>query len=154
MDTKWINKGEDLMYIGASEHTLDEKNRFFLPARFRKSFKHKKFIMTAGFDTCILLYPLDNWRRLLHRLEALPSIGKKDFRWFKRFLLSQAVEISLDAQNRVLIPKSLLRYAKIKNTVVVIGVQDKIEIWAKEIWHSNWERIRKKSYTLAEDLSI
>jgi len=142
------------MYIGASEHSLDEKNRFFLPARFRRYFKHKKFIMTAGFDACILLYPIDNWIKLLHRLETLPSIGKRDFRWFKRFLLSQAVEISLDAQNRILIPRGLLRYARIKNTIVVIGVQDKIEIWAKEVWDSIWKRIRKKSYTLAEDLSI
>ena len=120
------------MYIGEYYHSLDTKNRLFLPARFRG--KNKGFVITKGLDGCLNLYDSESWKNVLKKINELSLSNKFEQRAFKRALLSGANELKVDSQGRVLIPLNLKKYAGINTDSVIIGVGDRIEIWDKNIW--------------------
>jgi len=124
--------------IGQYRHSLDGKNRLFIPARLRQNVR--KFISTSGLEGCLFVYTPENWRKITERLKTLP-LTKADARKFLRTFLSGANECPVDDQGRILIPKTLCSYANIRKEVIVVGVLDRIEIWSK----SNWERYQKEA---------
>ncbi len=126
------------MLIGQYRHSLDGKNRLFIPARLRQN--ARKFIITSGLEGCLFVYTPENWRKITERLKTLP-LTKADARKFLRTFLSGANECPVDDQGRILIPKTLCSYANIRKEVIVVGVLDRIEIWSK----SNWERYQKEA---------
>ena len=126
------------MLTGQYDHSLDGKNRLFIPAKLRQNVR--KFIITSGLEGCLFVYTPDNWKKITERLKALP-LTKADARKFMRTFLSGASECDVDEQGRILIPKNLCSYANIRKEAIVVGVLDRIEIWSK----SNWERYRKEA---------
>ena len=126
------------MLTGQYDHSLDGKNRLFIPAKLRQNVR--KFIITSGLEGCLFVYTPDNWKKITERLRALP-LTKADARKFMRTFLSGASECDVDDQGRILIPKNLCSYANIRKEAIVVGVLDRIEIWSK----SNWERYRKEA---------
>jgi len=145
------------MFIGVYEHFLEGKNRLFLPSRLRGKIakrKNKKFILTAGFERCLLIYPLNSWQKITGKLDSLPSLAKADIRAFKRIFLSQACEIEPDRQGRILIPQNLRTYAEINQAVVIIGVLDHLEIWAKERWQTYQDKVQPTYIRIAEKIGI
>jgi len=126
------------LLTGQYDHSLDGKNRLFIPAKLRQNVR--KFIITSGLEGCLFVYTPDNWKKITERLRALP-LTKADARKFMRTFLSGASECDVDDQGRILIPKNLCSYANIRKEAIVVGVLDRIEIWSK----SNWERYRKEA---------
>ncbi|MCB4792580.1 MAG: division/cell wall cluster transcriptional repressor MraZ [Elusimicrobia bacterium] len=120
------------MYIGRYNHTIDTKNRLFIPSILRE--KSKLFILTQGLEGCLFLYDMKTWEKVLTKLENLSLPDKTEERAFKRALLSGAHELYLDTQGRVLIPKNLKDFAKIKRDAVIVGVGNRIEIWDEQKW--------------------
>lgn len=137
------------MLIGQYSHSLDDKNRLFIPARFRQNVK--KFIITSGLEACLFLYTPENWKKIIDRLRMLP-LSRADARKFSRTFLSGASECVVDDQGRILIPKNLLSYASIEKQVVIAGVLDRIEVWSKSNWEKYQEEARKKFAEVAEKL--
>ncbi len=131
-------QGGEPLLIGQYDHSLDGKNRLFIPAKLRQNVR--KFIITSGLEGCLFVYTPDNWKKITERLKALP-LTKADARKFMRTFLSGASESDLDDQGRILIPRNLCSYANIRKEAIVVGVLDRIEIWSK----SNWERYRKEA---------
>jgi len=86
------------------------------------------FVVTRGFDRCIVLYPLDEWKQVESQLRSLSSIRKGN-REFTRKIVRHAVTVKYDSQGRIQIPESLLSYANIKKNANIIGMIKKIEIW-------------------------
>lgn len=138
------------MFIGEYTHTVDEKKRISLPGKF-KSGLGKKVVITRGFDSCLLLYPLKAWEGIAEKLGSLP-MGQKDKRDIGRFLLSGAVETDVDSAGRILIPEFLRDYADLKSKVVYAGVYDRIEIWNDRLWSEYSKRIEKQADSVAEKL--
>nr|MQY53082.1 division/cell wall cluster transcriptional repressor MraZ [Bacillota bacterium] len=99
------------MLIGQYRHSLDGKNRLFIPARLRQNVR--KFIITSGLEGCLFVYTPENWRKITERLKTLP-LTKADARKFLRTFLSGANECPVDDQGRILIPKTLCSYANIR----------------------------------------
>lgn len=131
------------MLAGFFQHSLDKKNRLFIPSKFRSSKKGKKeFILTYGLEQCLFMYDLEGWKNIETKLGKLP-LTKADARAFMRIFLSGATQTTLDSQGRILVPKNLCSYAGIVKEIVVIGVMDRIEIWSKR----KWSVYSKKSYT-------
>jgi len=126
------------MYIGQYTHTLDTKNRIFLPAKFRS--KNKSFVITMGLEGCLYLYDIPVWNKVLQKLEDLPLKDKLQERAFKRALLSGAHEINPDAQGRILLPQALREYAGVGEDAIIIGVGNRLEIWD----HKRWKQYCKK----------
>jgi len=140
------------MYLGEYRYSLDQKGRFVLPAKLRDNKKKiTSFILTRGLDRCLFLYPLEEWRNLEKKIRELP-MAKREARGFLRLLVSGAVESRLDRQSRLLIPKPLAQYARIKKEVVIIGALNRIEVWAKRNWAEYLERNEKSFEEIAQKL--
>jgi MraZ protein len=125
------------MWYGEYTHTLDDKDRFILPAKFRdkiRQLEKKRFFMTLGLDGCLFLFHEEVWEGLEAKLKVLP-FTKQQSRFFNRLFFSRAQEVELDSQGRVNIPGYLKEISGIKKEIIIIGVSDRIEVWDKEAWN-------------------
>jgi MraZ protein len=138
------------MFMGEFQHTIDEKGRMIIPAKFREELG-PTFIVTRGLDQCLFVYPLAEWAVLEQKLKALPLM-KADARAFTRFFFSGAVECELDKQGRINIPANLREHAKLEKECVVIGVSNRVEVWAKETWEEYFRQSEDSFNEIAEKL--
>jgi len=127
-----VGVGETTVFMGEWQHTLDSKGRLIIPAKFREQLG-ERFVVTRGLDHCLFVYPLIEWAILEEKLKSLP-LTQGDARRFVRFLFSGATECELDKQGRINLPGNLREYAQLDKDVVVIGVSNRVEIWASESW--------------------
>ena len=141
-------------FMGQYEHGLDDKNRLFLPSRFREKSRGADFVLTQGLERCLFLFPTESWHALAGKLEDLPLANKMEERAFKRILLSAACEADVDSQGRILIPQNLKDYARITHDVVVLGVLKHVEIWAKEHWYHYSKKARASFEKVAPHLEL
>jgi len=142
------------MWYGEFSHTLDKKDRFILPAKFRdkvKSFERRKLYVTRGLEGCLALYAESDWQKLKTKLESL-SFTKQQSRFFNRLFFSGASEIDVDSQGRIGIPEYLKEFAKIKREIVIVGVGNRIEVWDKASWDKFYKENRKRFEEMAENL--
>ena len=142
------------MFYGEYFHTIDRKGRLILPAKFRESAKNNfidKFFVTRGLDRCLFMFSEEEWNTQEQRFKNLP-ITKQQARTFNRLYFSGAVEVMADKQGRVLIPGFLKDYAGIKRDVMIVGVSNRIEIWAKEKWQEFYGNNQPVFEEIAEQL--
>lgn len=118
------------MFIGEYHHNIDEKSRIIMPSKFRYDLG-ETFVITRGIDSCLFVYPKETWNNITNKLNEL-SFTKKDVRSFQRFFLSAATICEFDKQGRINISSPLASYANLTKECVIIGVNDRIEIWSKE----------------------
>lgn len=118
------------MLMGEYHHNIDDKNRLIIPSKFREELGNE-FVITRGLDGCLFVYSMDEWNKVMNKLKTLP-FTKKDARTFMRFMLSAASIYEFDKQGRINLVNSLINYAEIKKECVIIGVNDRLEIWAVE----------------------
>lgn len=146
-----IKKAESYMFIGEHQHSLDEKGRLIIPSKFREDLG-AEFVMTKGLDSCLFVYPKNEWILIEEKLKALP-LTNKDARAFVRFFFSGASECALDKQGRVLIPPNLREHSNLEKDAVVIGVSTRIEIWSKEEWNAYIEDDNLSYDAIAEKMA-
>lgn len=138
------------MLIGEYTHSIDDKNRVSLPAKFRAELG-KKVVVTPGLDQCLWVFTLKEWKEIESKLNQ-SSLLQADNRGFNRFMFAGASEVDIDSIGRILIPDFLRDRASLKNKVVVIGVSSRLEIWNEKIWVEYKKVVEKKADTLAEKL--
>jgi MraZ protein len=139
------------MFIGEYKHTLDDKNRLSLPAKFRTAFG-KKIIITRGLDRCLSVYPIKEWNVFTKKMSEL-SFGQSDSRAFGRFILGGAVEVELDKSGRILIPDFLSSFSGINpGRVIVTGAGNRVELWDEQTWIDYAHKIGSQVDQLAEKL--
>ncbi len=127
------------MFLGEFVHTIDEKGRLTIPAKFRADLD-AGLVVTRGIDRCLAIYPMDEWRRLAERVSALPMTDRRA-RAFRRLVFANASDVALDKQGRVLIPPHLREYAGLDGEVVVTGLNTYIEMWNPDAWSAERERV-------------
>lgn len=118
-------------FQGYEQYSIDEKGRVNIPARMRKSLSDEAggtFILTRGNDNCIAAYPLNEWKKYMDMISKLNQFDEKNRRFMRSFL-KWNVEVSLDRQNRITLPKQHLELADITKNVVILGQFDHIEFW-------------------------
>lgn len=118
--------------LGQHRYQLDSKGRIALPARFRDAFGHGVFL-TLGQDGCLFAYPLDEWQRRSAEVRSRPLSGQ-EARAYARMFFGSAEPVELDAQGRLVIPQRLRNQVGLGREVVVVGVSERLEIWASEAW--------------------
>lgn len=138
------------MFIGEYHHSIDEKGRLIIPAKFREELGNS-FIVTRGIENCLYVYANESWNRIVSELQTLP-FTKKDARNFTRFFLSGASEAELDKQGRINITSPLVSYAKLEKECVVIGTGDRLEIWSEELWNNYFDSAKDNMSDIAENL--
>jgi len=140
------------MLLGEYEHTLDDKNRLTLPARFRQAFV-EGIVVTRGMDGCLFAYTREAWESMVgSRLATLNTLSKEGRR-MQRFFFSGATETELDKQGRVGLPAALLEHAKLGRDVVVAGVHDHLEIWDRAAWRLELAEVEGSAEHVAERLA-
>ena len=140
------------MLLGAYDHTLDDKNRLTLPAKFRQSFA-EGLVVTRGLDGCVYAYRRADWDRLVEsRLATLDPL-RPEGRRLQRHFFSGAAEAELDKQGRVMLPAQLIEHAKLGKEVVVAGVNDRLEIWDRAAWRKELAEVEGSAEDVAERLA-
>ena len=127
-----VERSSKKLLIGEYEHSLDVKGRLIMPSKFREDIG-EKFIVTKGLDGCLFAFSLVEWKNFEAKLRSLP-ISNKDARAFSRFFFAGAIDCELDKQGRFLISSNLREFAGFEKDAVIVGMDSRIEIWAKEKW--------------------
>jgi MraZ protein len=125
-----VESGGFEMFIGEYHHNIDDKSRLIIPSKYRSELG-EQFIITRGLDKCIFIYSMNEWNNIINKLKSL-SFTKKDARNFMRFFLSGATVCEFDKQGRINITSPLVHYANLKHECVIIGVNERLEIWDKD----------------------
>jgi MraZ protein len=140
------------MLVGEHEHTIDDKNRLTLPAKFRQAFADG-VVLARGIERCLTAYPRDQWASSVEsRLRELDPLSREG-RLMQRYFFSGAAEAELDKQGRVMVPSSLGDYAGLGKEVVVAGIRDHLEIWDRAAWRAHLDEIEGSAEDVAERLA-
>lgn len=121
------------MLMGTFNHSLDAKGRLIIPARLREDLG-ENFIITKSPDRCLSVYPEEDWKRFIEKLDTLPKISSEPARKLRRFYFANSSVLEVDKQGRILIPNNLREYASLSKDVTFIGVDDHVEIWDTAFW--------------------
>lgn len=138
------------MFIGEYAHSIDEKGRIAIPAKFRPLLS-KGAVVTRGLDHCLFLYTLEEWKKLAEKLASLP-ISQKNTRAFARMMLAGAMDVTVDRQGRLMLPEYLRTYAGILKKVVVAGLYNRLELWDESAWKIYKNKTEKGTENIAEQL--
>ncbi len=124
------------MFLGQYQHSLDEKGRVILPAKFRGQLEGGAY-MARGLDGCVCVYPTDEWERVSNNMRELATRGTQQ-RQAARSFFAGAAEVAPDRQGRVPVPVHLRDFAglSLEREVVVAGVLSRIEIWDAQKWET------------------
>ena len=116
------------------EHSIDAKGRLFIPAKLREELG-VTFYLAMGVDECLAIYPQETWNRFTEKFASLPMSQSAAM----RPLFANASKCELDSQGRIVIPQKLRKYAGLEKDAVIIGVNDRAEIWSAETWNAREE---------------
>lgn len=127
-------------FRGRFEIKLDPKGRLLLPSAYRQLLPghHPELVVTNSryrHRSCLDVYSAGEWEKLERRIAKLSSL-RAEVQAFNRFYLSGGQPLEVDAQNRILVPQSLRRYAALDTQVVLVGLGSKFEIWSQESWNA------------------
>jgi len=139
-------------FFGEYECRIDEKGRIILPAGLKKQIPPEaqdKFVINRGFDRCLVMYPKNEWLEVSSAVNEL-NIYVNDNRKFAQNFNRGATELLLDPSNRVLIPKSLLEYARIQKDLIISAYSNRIEVWAKDEYENHLDMSLEEYAALAE----
>ena len=137
------------MFMGEYNHTIDEKGRLIIPSKLRDLLGYD-FIITKGLDNCLFIYPKEEWGNIIKKYKELPNT--KEARNFLRIFLSGATELNLDKQGRINITSSLMKFASLKKDCVIIGMNERLEIWSKEKWQEFIDNNESNITEIADNL--
>jgi MraZ protein len=138
------------MLLGEYEHKIDEKGRVTIPPKFRSEFREGG-VLAQGLEKCIAVYPLSLWKRMAEKFASMP-LDRVKARRRNRYLFATAFDFELDGQGRIALPLPLRRYAGIKNSVVIVGVNNYLELWNKDCWEAEQAIMNEQIWHIAESM--
>ncbi len=119
--------------VGEYNHSIDSKNRIFIPAKFREYLGESFYITRKMNKTCLAVYSEEEMNRLAEKLNELPDSDVSDI---KEFLFSKTILVTPDANGRVVLLPSMISYAGIEKNAVIIGAGNHLQIWAENAWNT------------------
>ena len=121
-------------FSGEYECKIDAKGRIVLPAKIKAKLPElhtTELVVKRGFEPCLVIYPMLEWKKVFSKVSGLSEFNK-EYRAFQRSFLRGATEVDMDTNARVLLPKSMVKFADIEKEVIVVGTGNRIEIWNPE----------------------
>lgn len=131
------------MFLGEYKPSFTSGSRIALPKKIRERISDNNFILTKGFEKCLLGYDPSDWNSEAQK-HLLAPISDAKTRHLKQYFFSGAVDCEIDDQGRVVIPTVLLDYANLNKEVVVIGAGDHFEIWEQDNWRAHLLRVSEE----------
>lgn len=120
------------MFLGQHDHTIDEKGRLIVPARFREQLENGAYI-TRGFDQNLIVLTSSKFEQIYQRVNDM-SITDLSARQLRRLMFSNADLLQFDKSGRILIPQFLRESIRLDANVTVVGVGEYFEVWSAEEW--------------------
>lgn len=160
---KWVKVGSHLttrtnvlsqsgasehMFLGSYQHTVDEKGRLTLPAKWRSELAGG-VVVTRGLENCLFVYPKSRFEEYARQVE-LQGIELADARAWARYLGAMAADVEPDKQGRILVPENLRKFARLDGDVVVIGAMSHLEVWNATLYEEANNKIESDAPALAE----
>jgi MraZ protein len=136
------------MFLGSNSHSIDEKGRLTLPAKWRAELA-SGVVVTRGLDDCLFVFPQPKFEKIAAEIDDA-GIEIADARAWARYLAGKAELLEVDKQGRILIPEDLRKFANLDGHVVVLGVVSRIEIWNPEKFNENNQAIESNATVVAE----
>jgi len=134
-----------MSFVGSYLHTLDAKDRVFVPSKFREDLG-KEFYITRKFDKYLSVYTAEEWEAYVDKLSALPESNAEEL---QEFLLGAAQKCEPDANGRIILDPRLKEHAGIEKNIRFVGSGKQIRIFAEEIWQ---EREQKRDLTKLREI--
>jgi MraZ protein len=138
------------MFFGEFQYKLDDKGRVPIPPRFRSDLKDG-VVLTPGIEKCLVAYTLTDWRNLATTLTT-GAVASSKLRRLNRAIFATAFNLSIDSQGRVALPAPLRQYAGIKDEVVIVGVNNSLELWNKEMWETEKTASQEQAWQIMESM--
>ena len=132
------------MFLGEYRHTIDNKCRLTIPAKFRELLQNQ-CVIAKGLDGCLTVYPMEEWALVCEKIDAKPSSDQKVRRFKRQFYASASVEV-LDKQGRLSIPSALMEHAAIDKEVVIVGESNTFELWSVQRWNEQLSEDEEESF--------
>lgn len=138
------------MLMGEYHHSLDDKKRLIIPSKLREDLGDY-VIVTRGLEDCLFIYSQSAWNDIVNKLKTLP-FTKKDARSFTRLFLSGATVCEFDKQGRITLKEPHTNYASLIKDCVIVGVNDRLEIWSKTNWDNYFSNNKESMADVADHL--
>jgi transcriptional regulator MraZ len=133
------------MFLGRYEHSIDEKGRLTIPARYRELLEDGAYV-TQGFDHNLIVHPTTSFEEMSARVNQL-AFTDPVARDLKRYIFSTAERCEIDKAGRILLPQFLREMAKLDGTVVIVGAGTYFEIWSPANWNQQNESLQDTEAT-------
>ncbi|MHA2055247.1 MAG: division/cell wall cluster transcriptional repressor MraZ [Candidatus Hodarchaeales archaeon] len=140
------------MIVGQYKSKLTDKDRISVPVRFRQEIGDG-LVVARWYEKCLVLVSKENWDDIKKRLGGKKELITSPIRDIDRFILGSAFEVSLDKQGRFILPEILIDFAEIKEEVVFVGLEDRIEIWSQENWGSLESDVEERASRAIENIA-
>jgi MraZ protein len=139
------------MFSGEYEYKIDSKGRVPIPPKLRSQFAGG-IVLNRGIDNCIDVYPQSTWQETVAKLQTLSATMNEKSRRLNRILFANAFTTELDEQGRVMLPPALRQHANIQDTLVIAGVNNRLEIWSKESWDAEQALMKEQAWQIFESM--
>jgi MraZ protein len=128
------------MFLGQFQHSLDEKGRLMIPARYRELLAPGAFI-TQGFDKCLMVMTTVHFNEVYERINAM-NMADPNARLLRRLILSNAYGVEIDRVGRILVPQNLRQVIELDGEAIVAGQGDYFEVWNPADWHQQMDQLQ------------
>jgi MraZ protein len=133
------------MFLGRYDHTIDEKGRLTIPARYRDLLVNGAYV-TQGFDHNLIVLPAPSFEQMYGHVNEL-SMTDPTARQLKRLIFSSAERCEFDRAGRILLPQFLRDSVGLASSAILVGVGDYFEIWSPQDWAQQNELLQDTETT-------
>lgn len=137
-----------MFLTGCYYHALEQKGRVSIPKKFRVYFENN-IVITLGLDGCLFGFHKEEFQAMLSQKQFLPLESKTGRDWI-RLLTNSAIDVSIDAQGRILIPEALRQKTGIQKEIAIVGSLNRIEFWNQQTYHQYIQSIESQKETIAQ----
>ena len=139
------------LFLGEFEHSIDDKSRLAVPARFRVALENGLYI-TRGLDQCLVIWDEATWHAQADDIGALDWWENRPRRFQRRFF-GGATRAVPDKLGRIVIPRNLREYAQLDTDVVVVGLGNRFEVWSAAEWQLERDEVERSGAEIGEHLA-
>ena len=140
------------MFLGEFNHSIDDKGRLTLPAKFREQLA-PGVVITRGLDGCLFVFTYEDWTKFTSQLREKLPFTQKSARDLTRFFFAGASHVIPDRQGRILIPPFLREYAHLDTSAVIAGANTRLEVWSPARWQEIMQEVELNAEQVAEQFS-
>ncbi len=122
------------VFVGTFRHSVDEKKRVAIPAKWRAAAKgSQEFYVLPDPKNCLVVLPASAMEKMLERADDI-SIGEYERRDVLRLIASRAHGSPCDTQGRIALTEELKQHAGVDKEAVLVGMLTRFEIWSPARW--------------------